>query len=696
LALLCVLAIACGDDDGETPTDAGPLDASVEADAMEVDAGPTGPIELVLDLGGDADFWDWPFPIDSRRNEDGSNDASDFPNPRGLRVLDSAIELINEGDGFAPLSAIYFRFTGLVDASSVSDDPADSRDDPDAPIFLVDVDSESPAQGQRVPVLVSVTERSDSYRPANVLQIIPAPGFNLREETLYAVVVRGLDSAEEGRPLQQTEALGQLLEGTAPEGALGERTNEVFAPLREYLGEEGIDPSTIQAATVYRTGNVTDVLYGIADWAREQPAPEPEGELERIIEMPEYCAYSGTWSAPQFQEGETPFEREGGRMVLDDEGHPVEQRREDVPFVLAVPKGEMPAEGWPLLFYVNGTGGISTQVIDRGRSTGAGGPPPGTGPAQIAARRGWGSTGVAGIMTPERLSSGGIGGYIFYNFLNPVAMRDNFRQALVEHILFRKLVEAVRIDVSDCEGVDVSAGGEDAAFYDPETKVVMGQSLGSYLSGMLATIDPGYDGAILTGAGGSWTEFAFGARSPDLTALARLALSLRPSDPFDFWHPGLVGFDWSVAPSDNTHYVDEILRDPTREGRRSEYEPPHVLVIEGDDDDNISTGLQRALLAALGVDLVDEDVGAPEDRVLPWIELSGFGIAESPVSENVTTPAGVRTGAVVRWLPDFDDGGHYVTFQLEGPKHQYGCFLETLLEGAPVVVEGGNIDDPCE
>ena len=299
-------------------------------------------------------------------------------------------------------------------------------------------------------------------------------------------------------------------------------------------------------------------------------------------------------------------------------------------------------------------------------------------------------------MTPERLSSGGIGGYVFYNFLNPVAMRDNFRQALLEHILFRKLVENLRIDVSDCTGVDVSASTDGMAFYDPEMKVVMGQSLGSYLAGMLATIDPGYEGAILTGAGGSWVEFAFGARSPDLTALAMLALGLGGSEPFDVWHPGIAIFDWAVAPSDNTHYLDEILRDPTREDTR-EFDPPHVLVIEGDDDDNISTGLQRALLAAIGVDLLGEDVGGPEDRVLPWIELAGRGAMDAPLSENVDTGLGMRTGGVVRWLPDFDDGGHYVTFQLEGPKHQYGCFLESILEGGPVViVEGGNIDDPCE
>lgn len=305
---------------------------------------------------------------------------------------------------------------------------------------------------------------------------------------------------------------------------------------------------------------------------------------------------------------------------------------------------------------------------------------------------------MAGILTEERLT-GSSGGYLFYNFFNPIAMRDNFRQSLIEHILFRKLVLNVRLDPSSCPGVDASAATDGLVRYDPSQRVVMGQSLGSYLSGMLATIDPGWRGAILTGAGGSWIEFPFGARSPNLEQLARTVLGVPATRPLDRWHPGLALFDWAVGPSDNTHYVDEILRDPTREGRRPDFDPPHVLVIEGDDDDNISTGLQRALNAAIGTDLVGEDVGAPEDRILPWIELAGHSALPPPVRGNHPTSAGPRTAAVVRWLPDVDDGGHYVTFQLDGPKHQYGCFLQTLLsdpEGIPRVVAGTTLDGPCD
>ena len=698
LVALAPLA-ACGDDDGG-PADGGPGDAA-SADAAAVDGGPTGPPQMIFEPSSEVDIWQRPFPIETLRTADGNPSMAGFPNPRRLPLLETFFETIEtEVEGWSPTGPTWFPFDGPLDVSTLPEDPAAYRDDADAPIVLVDIDPDSPERGARSPLLVAFAESDrDPYRPPNLLQVLPAPGFNLREGTLYGVVVRDLEAADPDRPIQQNPVLGQLLAGEVPAGDLGAGLAADWAPLRSWLDEEGIDAGTILAATVYRTGDVTSRMHAIAEWARAQPAPEPSVAPAPLLEMPEYCAYLGAWDPPQYQAGEPPYSMEGGNMVLDEDGAPVEQRSERAPFVIAVPKGEMPAEGWPLLFYMNGTGGVARQVIDRGRATAAGPPPAGTGPAQIAAQRGWGASGMAGILTPERLSEGGLGGYIFYNFFNPVAMRDNFRQSLVEHMFFRRLLLELRIDPSTCEGVDASAAEDGLVRYDPEHLVVMGQSLGSYLTGMLATLDPGWDGAIFTGAGGSWIEFPFGARSPDLTALARTVLSVTGTQPFDRFHPGIFLFDLAVGPSDNTHYADELLRNPTRDGQREGFDPPHVLVIEGDDDDNISTGLQRALNAALGTDLVGMDVGAPEDRIEPWIELRGRMRRAPPVRANVMTSAGARTAGVVRWLPDFDDGGHYVTFQLDGPKRQYGCFLETLLsdpEGVPTIFAGGAADAPCE
>lgn len=692
--LLFCLTVAAGCGDDSTPTDAGPSDGAVDAgDAGDAgdSAVETGPIMMRMDLSAGADQWQRPWPLDALRRADGHPDMGGWLNRRHLDVIDSFLTTVEEETtGFSTSGPVYLPYNGPLDTASLSDDPASYRDDPSSPIFLVDIDPGSPDRGARFPLLIGFTEIRDPYRPAHLLEVLPAPGFELRENNLYAVVVRdSIGSADATRPLMQAPELGAALSDATPAGDLGAQVGADFAPLRTWLGEAGVDAASVVGATVYRTGDQTSELYRLAAWAAAEAAPSPTEAPTKILEMPEYCAYMGAWEPPQFQDGTPPYSSSGGVMQLDASGVPVEQRTERSPFVVAVPKGVMPAEGFPLLFYVNGTGGLARQVIDRGVNTADSPPTPGTGPAQIAAMHGYGASGMSGILTPERLTDAA-GGYLVYNFFNPVAMRDNFRQSILEHILFRKLVLALRIDPSTCAGVDASAASDGMVRYDPAHRVVMGQSLGSYLSGMLAALDPGYEGAILTGAGGSWVDFPFGARSPDLSVITRSVLGLRVSDPLDHFHPGIALFDLAVGPSQNLHYVDDILRHP-REG----VSPPHVMVIEGDDDDNISTDLQRALNAAVGTDLVGPDTGA--ERIEPWILLAGNQVLTPPVSLNRMTPAGPRTAGVVRYLPDRDDGGHYVTFQLEGPKHQYGCFLETLrTTGTPTIPAPGAIDDPCD
>lgn len=681
-AASCAL-IACGDDGpGALPADAG-ADAPAESRT----------VELVFDLSSTARFFDRPFPLDARRLDDGRPDLTGYPNPRRLAIVQSYIDLAQDTvDGFSPTGPIWMRFTGKLDASSLPTDPAATVAD-DSPFLLVDIDPTSPDRGERTPVIVDFRETAESFRPANLLQVLPVPGFNLREERLYALIVRDtVRSGEVGKPLAQSAGLLAALTGTAPPGELGERVSADFAALRAYLTERGIAPTEVIAATVYRTGDVTSELARLVAFARTTAAPSVDGSLRVIQNMPEYCALGGSFMAPQFQNGTPPFTSSGGALQYGSTGEPAVQRTERVPFVVTVPKRVMPATGFPLVFYVNGTGGNTRQIIDRGTSSG-GPPAAGTGPAQLMARRGWAASGVAGVLTAERIGEVAAGGgYVVYNLQNPRALRDNFFQMTIEHVLYRRLLLALRISPSLCDGVDASAAGDGMVQYDASKLVVMGQSLGSYLGGMLAALDDGYKGAILTGAGGSWIEFVFGVRSPHLEPVAGALVGLQPGESLDRFHPMIAAFDLGAGPADNTHYHDNILRRPF-----AGHTPPHVLVIEGNDDDNIGENLQRALVAAIGVDLVGTDVGPADERIEGAIALAGHSVRAPPVSNNVMTPAGLRTAGVVRYIPDSDDGGHYVTFQLDGPKHQYGCFLESLnATGTPVIVAPAAEAAPCE
>jgi len=362
----------------------------------------------------------------------------------------------------------------------------------------------------------------------------------------------------------------------------------------------------------------------------------------------------------------------------------------------------MPAQGYPLLLYIHGTGGVSTQVYERGPVDAEGHREPGRGPSEIAAERGWGSACMGGHMSEEHLGPLlSLGGYVPYNFFNLQAMRDNFIQMTAEQVLFRRMLSELSLDVSDCAGADASAGPGGLARFDADLQVVMGQSLGSYLSGLVASVDPRpWQGAILTGAGGSWTEFALGPQDPPLTALLDLVLGLPRDEHLDRWHPIIQAATLTIAGGNNIHFLPFLFRLPVP-GRP----PPHMLVIEGHEDLQVTVGLQRALVAALGVDMVGPDVTeippgvpvGPEGQIIQRIELAGGRQLEPPVSGNrMVEGAGARTAVVVRYPEDGIQEGHYVAFQREEPKHQYGCFLEDLARGrVPVIVEGVQQGGAC-
>ena len=690
----------CSNDEEPSAPGPGPVVNTCPAPGTAVD--PDTETAMVFDLSGapirgGADFFDLPFPCDLRLDGDGKADLSNFPNPAGngevIQIIDAAHRHMA---GWPTATQVYVRLTGPIDVASLSPDPADYRD-ADAAIQLVDIDPNSPARGTRYPLQVGFTTADETFRPSNLLQVLPVQGFDLREDTTYALVVTSGLQPGAGRTLAVNPDLCAVLSGRTPEGDLASEAEQAYAPLAAYLAREGIDPGTIVAATVFTTGTPTDRMYHVTERIASWPAPAPITPPAKSEEFDEYCVYESSWEVPGLQEGVLPFltPAEGGEIELDAAGEPVVQYTRQSPFVVTVPKRPMPAAGYPLLFYIHGTGGESTQVYKRGRVDAEGYREPGRGPSEVAAQRGWGSSCMGGHMSEEHLGPIlSLGGYVPYNFFNLQAMRDNFIQMTSEQILFRRVMTELRLDVSDCPGADTSAGPDGLARFDPDMQVVMGQSLGSYLTGLVTATDPRpWQGAILTGAGGSWTEFALGPLDPPLTPLLELVLGLPSGEHLDLWHPIIPLATLTIAGANNIHFLPSIFREP-RPGMTA----PHMLVVEGHIDLQVTIGLQRALVAALGVDMVGPDVteippGVPvgkEGQILQRIELAGGRQLDPPVAGNLSVPGqGPRTAAVVRYPEDGIQEGHMVVFQREEPKHQYGCFLEDLAAGkVPTIIEG--------
>ncbi|MCG8538008.1 MAG: hypothetical protein MI808_23220, partial [Pseudomonadales bacterium] len=84
---------------------------------------------------------------------------------------------------------------------------------------------------------------------------------------------------------------------------------------------------------------------------------------------------------------------------------------------------------------------------------------------------------------------------------------------------------------------------------------------------------------------------------------------------------------------------------------------------------------------------------------MPHLQLGGAEQLAYPAVNNVDVPGqGQRTAVVVRYENTVrpDHNGHHVTFDLDAPKHQYGCFMEQLANGEAPIIDIGNLQgDPC-
>lgn len=638
--------------------------------------------DVAADLADPAHFYDAPFPADARRLDNGAPDVRGLPNPFGVGFVDQSRDVVlhdvvDNGRGFSPLPVVSFRFDHPVAPLRVLPlRTLDAR----AGVQLVDL---TPGRtGTRIAVDMAVA-KGDSVRPRGLLQLAPLTGLSLLPGTWAAIVRRDVDG-DGVVDLDRSAVLDDLLRGTHPDPVW----RSTFAPLKDALSSIDVAADDIAAATVFTVADPTAELKRLLDLARHAPAPRlvrlAPGRTEVNAAGP-FVEVRGALLQPQHQEGLPPHLTGGGALVRDAMGNLANVREEEAPFYLSFPRGKMPEKGFPLVFYVHGTGGSPTQAIDRGPRARPGGPTvPGSGLASWIAPHGIATACIAGPYSPDRIGWRALDGYGAYAFMNPRAMRNNFVQMLVEHARFLQFLETLTVDPSLVPGVDASAAPDGKVRFDLSRAVVAGHSLGSYLTGMLAGNLDGWRGAVLSGAGGTWVEFAFGPKDPvDLQGLLE-TVALPPGEDLDRFHPFIDVFEAAVAAADNTFSTRHVLRFP-----RAGHGVPHVLVIEGQPDAQVPTNLQRALVRSIGADFVGDDVGArSQDRLLPALHAIGRGALQPPVAANVDVAgAGPRTAAVVRFAEDGKLDGHSVLFQRQDTRDVFVRFVVDAVAGDVPVVD---------
>jgi hypothetical protein len=733
MLLATALGSGCSSDPAPAPVDAAAAtdagDASTPGDAPAADVLPgdvnVGPARSLFDLDADtaqpSHFYDLPFPSDLRRTPAGGPDYAGLPTPATAALVRSAIPVAQDRTGFPVVPVAWFRFDGALAERRLADViPAAGA----SPVLLLDVDPRSPDRGQLIPT-VAATLVDDGYTAENVLAVAAVPGFVLRGGRTYAfVLTRALRDAGD-RPVAASAALTELREGRTPAGRRGAAAATLYAPLWETLRMRSIDAATVVAATVFTTGDVVAETARMGDRVVERFDVTVDGLAlapgDTPASHPRFCELRATVTMPQFQFGAPPFNTDG-LMRLGADGVPMTTTYaspasyDRVPVVVTLPRGPMPAEGYPLVMNIHGSGGYSDEAVSRGtwRPMSATNPctttrpsyynrvsmyrgvagcyTPDQGVAYRLAPRGFAVVGAAMPVNPERLP--GASDIAYLNLMNPSAMRDTFRQGLFEQRLLLEALTRMRIPAATlaaCSGASLPAGVTEGRF-DASRFLVMGQSMGGMYTHFIAATEPRVRGAIPTGGGGHWSRFIF--ESQIIPGVGSLIGTLLQGRSLSFVHPAMGLLQTLWEPVDPIVYVPRISRDPLP-GKT----PVSAYVPVGRGDSYFSTSTFDEVAVAYG---------HPQGGSQVWpgmqasLGLDGrSGLVPYPIAGNLMrgAPATTITSAVVQYEGDGVYDPHAIFTQLDAVKAQYGCFAQTLQRtGRAVIVDpaGRGPDGDCE
>lgn len=648
---------------------------------------------LTADFASEAQFFDFPYPSDLRLR-DGKPIGEAFPNPLGKKLVETVRRAAGERKGFPVMPTAYFKFDRPIAAQTIDTVVAA---DIKSKVILIDVDPASDERGRMFPVVTS-TLPIDDYVPENVLGVAPRPGFVLHGNRKYAFVITKALGVEVSEPI------ATLASGGTPAGDRGAAMKALYAPLFETLAQKGI--TDVAAATVFTTGDV------VADFSlmSDKVVAAHKAKIESLkidpddgTAHPRYCELKGTLTIPQFQPGKAPYDT-GGYFVMEGDV-PKKQSDETLPITVTIPKGTMPAGGWPLIMYFHGSGGLSTAVVDRGRwrpetdptkcpdgrldtwekKTGCN--VKGEGPAHINAEHGFAMAGAALPVNPERLPGAAEIAYI--NLANLAVMRDLFRQGSLEQRLFLSaLLELSIPQDAVCSGVLLPAGAT-AHKFSAEPVLAMGQSMGGMYTNIIGAIDPRIRAVVPTGAGGYWSYFITKTSLYDDGA-GLVAGLIGGSPQLNFMHPMLNALEHAIEPADPMVYMPRLgLRPIDKHPARSIYEP----VAKGDS--YFPTIVYDAVALAYGHRQAGSIVWPTMQDALKLNDLGG--LIDYPITSNLKSENGASyTGAVIQYEGDGIYDPHAIYTQRDEVQYQYGCFFKSFRDkGVATIPKPAPFGTPC-
>ena len=631
----------------------------------------TGPVEAYFRVPRgteeDGDFFRLPIPNDVRLNGT-TIDLGGFPTPGegviGFDIVQRYVDAVEaERDGWGSYQGVFFRFSGRLDTDSFDDD-----------IFFVDLQS-----GNTMGLFWSYTTGRNKYMCNNRIIVKRPTGAALEPGAYVAYMTDGITD-EDGNAVVRPDDLGALLGSSMPsDSALAPHWSK-YAPFRQYLSDNMIDPATVLNASLFTVGTPRSLVeqmqpivdatppsdggWTLCDGAAASPCPDVDGPRACGAVDPDYHELHTMVSLPVFQQGTAPYldEADGGD-IMQSGGAPQVVRNEQVCLTLTIPKATMPAGGWPTVVFAHGTGGHYRSHLENGSAaTLAQGVEDGQGntvraatigidQVQHATRRG------GSDMSPQDL---------YFNFSNPAAAVGNPQQGAADQMALLAWSRTVSEDAMGPTGEVFDLSPTAIAFW--------GHSQGAS-AGALAVPYGNWAGAVFTGQGASLKDALVTKTSPvNIAGVLPWVLQ-------DFSSEGTL-------PHGANHAVVNLLQhfidpgDPVTYGRLLTITPPamleakHAFMVYGHADTFTPDTVQTtyALSAALDVAASDASVSTPIDI---------GGKMEVPLPAMGNHDINMKTISVFtrQYAPSGSDDGHFVAFDVQNANDDLMRFLAGILSG---------------
>ncbi|HEY8039370.1 MAG TPA: hypothetical protein VIF15_06230 [Polyangiaceae bacterium] len=628
----------------------------------EACADPTGPTQAYFRIprgSGDGDFYRLPFPNDVR-NDAGKISLAGHPTPgpallgydvvdRWLRDLEATV------DGFSTYPTVYFRFSAGVDLNGTLK----------APGALRFVDVTVPATPVALPFGWVATTDRNSYICNNWMGIRPPRGFTLTPGHVYAIVIMNSVLDGTNQPIQPSPDLSAMLAVEAPSDPVLAKQWPKYAPLRAWAQAAGVAGTSILNATVFTVGHPAAIGPKLAaavatapaptakSWVScataPSPCPQATGARACGAADPGFDELHALVTLPIFQRGTEPYETPtaGGDLVLAADGTPTVQGSEAVCMALTVPKGPMPAAGWPTLVYAHGTGGSFRSHVPEG----------------VAKRMAAVGVAVLGIDQVEhgtrRGSSQSSPDNLVYNFANPLAARGNFLQGAADQVALVRFASTLDLAAAQSPtAAEIKVGP--IAFW--------GHSQGATEGGIAMPYTTGVRAAVLSGEGASLIDGLVGKKNPvDIADVLPVVLE----DPkVDINHPVLSLLQGDLGLVDPLNHAVFLVTNPIAAANQK-----HVFQPYGQGDTYAPPATEQTFAIAAQLAEATAPAGVtPDDLGLP-------PPLPAPVSGNVTIGSLTITAVVRQYAPSGSYDGHFVAYQNPTAEADVDRFLSAALAG---------------